>query len=74
MISNVDIIDCLIDLRSFYDVKKVYNLHAGIKYYFKLFAFQDNEANLTLIINNMDNYPFSKVTIYELVGSFRAKC
>ncbi len=69
MISNVDIIDCLIDI-SFYNQKKVYNLHAGIKYYFKLFASKDNEANLTLIMNNMDNYPFSKVTIYELVGFF----
>ena len=69
MISNVDIIDCLIDL-SFYDEKKVYNLQFGIKYYFKLIAHKDNETNLTLIMNNMDNYPFSNVTIYEFVGFF----
>ena len=58
MISNVDIIDCLIDI-SFYHQKKVYKD-----------SIEDVEWIYTLIMNNMDNYPFSKVTIYELVGFF----
>ena len=63
------IIDSLIELK-INSVKRAYNLKSGIIYYFKVKELYNKEVNLKLIMENMINYPFSQVTIYESWGYF----
>ena len=65
MVAKIDIISSLIELKIDSE-EKVINLKFGVKYYFKINTWPDTEVNLNITMNNMINYPFSQVTIYEL--------
>ena len=69
MTAYARIIDSLIELK-INSVKRAYNLKSGIIYYFTVKNLYNNEVNLKLTMENMINYPFSQVTIYESWGYF----
>ena len=67
MIAKINIINCLYYSSS--TLERGYNLKSGNLYYFK-FILNYKTISLSITVNNMDNDPFSQVTLYETGSNF----
>jgi hypothetical protein len=65
MLTDVDIIDCFIDLDNYKYSKGIYSLKRNLKYYIKMNAWNNYKTNLNLKAYNLSSAPFSFVQIYE---------
>ena len=75
MLTNIEIIDCFIDLDNYEYSKGIYNLKKNLKYYIKMNAWTNYKTNLNLKMYNISSIPFSFIQIYEcLQPNVLSKC
>ena len=70
MIANINIHECLFDLRYFKETKNIYNLKSNIIYYIRLYAWYNTFSILNLTVYNGNRDPFSYIKIYECKSSY----